>query len=116
MTGRLVAGMCLTMVSSTYAQQVNFVYDNHGKRDPFGPLVSSSGAVLAYDAELTVADMNLEGVLADPKGNNMAIINGKVVKTADQIGPWQVGAIGTDNVDLVKDSEKINLKLKKGGT
>ena len=98
------------------AQQIDFVYDIHGKRDPFGPLVSSGGAVLAYDAELAVSDMNLEGVLADPKGNNLAIINGKVVKTADRIGPWQVEAIGIDNADLVKDGQRIKLKLKKGGT
>ena len=117
MTGwRLATGMCVMMASAVYAQQDNFTYDNHGKRDPFGPLVSSTGALLAYDAELTVSDMNLEGVLADPQGHNMAIINGKVVKSADQMGPWQVGAIGADNVDLIKDGEKINLKLKKGGT
>lgn len=115
MRGLRMAGMWVMAAVPAYAQQVNFTYDNHNKRDPFAPLVSSSGSVIAYDAELTVADMRLEGVLSDAKGQDLAIVNGKVVKPGDQIGPWQVEAIGADHADLVKGGERITLKLKKGG-
>jgi len=117
MTGWLLAGMSLIMALPLYAQQGgNFVYDSHGKRDPFGPMVSSAGVVLVYDSDLTAADMALEGILADKEGKNLAIISGKVVKAGEQIGPWQVETIAADHVDLVKDGERVALKLKKGGT
>ena len=121
MTGRApLRGAFFVVLSAVtvlaWAEQENFVYDDHGKRDPFKPLVSSAGTVLAYDADMTAADMHLEGVLSDAQGNNLAIINGKVVKIADPIGPWRVEAVGADHVDLAKDGQKVVLKLKKGGT
>ncbi len=112
----LIAAAMGMLLMPAYAEQIIFVYDDHGKRDPFKPLVSPVGTVLAYDADMSVAEMNLEGVLTDAQGGNLAIINGKVVKTADPIGPWKVDAIGTDYAELSKDGQKVTLKVKKGGT
>ena len=94
----------------------DFVYDDHGKHDPFWPLVTPGGAVITYDADLTINDMTLEGVLADAGGKNLAIVNGKVVKVSDWIGSYQVGTITRDHVELRKGQEQFTLKLKKGGT
>ncbi len=96
--------------------QDHFVYDEHGKRDPFGPLVSAAGAVITYDSDMTVGDMSLEGVLADPAGGNLAIINGKVVKAGDLVGVYTIESISETEVGLSKDQERFTLKLKKGGT
>ncbi len=92
-----------------------FVYDDHGRRDPFVPQVSAAGAVMTYEADLTAGDMVLEGIVADTRGNNVAIINGKIVKTGDMIGSYAVAAVRLDNVELVKDGEQFTVKLKKGG-
>ncbi len=95
--------------------QDGFVYDDHGKRDPFVPLVSSTGMVVTYDENLSLNDLTLEGIVADPSGNNLAIVNGKIVKAHDQVGPYEVEAIANDHVEFLKGAEQFVLKLKKGG-
>jgi hypothetical protein len=97
-----------------YAQEA-FVYDDHGKRDPLVPLVSSAGMVVTYDEDLSVNDLVLEGIVADASGDNAAIVNGKVVKTHDQIGPYVVDSIAVDHVEFLKGTDRFILKLKKGG-
>ncbi len=97
-----------------YAQEA-FVYDDHGKRDPFVPLVSSAGMIVAYDQDLSLNDLALEGIVADATGNNAAIVNGKVVKVHDKIGPYIVDVITIDHVEFLKDTQRFILKLKKGG-
>src|ERR1700679_3446554 len=91
--------------NSLYAQEP-FVYDDHGKRDPFVPLVSSTGMVVTYDEDLAVNDLVLEGIVADASGNNAAIVNGKVVKVHDQIGPYVVDVIAVDHVEFLKGTER----------
>jgi hypothetical protein len=98
--------------NSVYAQE-GFVYNDHGKRDPFVPLVSSSGMVVTYDEDLSLNDLILEGIVADVSGNNAAIVNGKVVKVHDQVGPYVVVDIASDHVDFLKGTESFTLKLKK---
>jgi len=105
--------LILLFANVVYAQE-NFVYDDHGKRDPFVPLVSSAGMVVTYDEDLSVNDLVLEGIVADASGNNAAIVNGKVVKTHDQVGPYIVDIIAADHVEFLKGTERFILKLKKG--
>ena len=107
--------LVLIFTNLVYAQ-VPFVYDEHGKRDPFVPLVSSAGMLVTYDKDLALNDMVLEGILTDPTGSNAAIVNGKVVKVQDPIGPYTVSLIGLDHVEFTKGTEKFVLGLKKGGT
>ncbi len=101
--------------NSVYAQEA-FVYNDHGKRDPFVPLVSSTGMVVTYDEDLSVNDLVLEGIVADTSGNNAAIVNGKVVKAHDQIGPYVVDVIAMDHVEFLKGTQRFILRLKKGDT
>ena len=105
--------LVLISTNSVYAQEA-FVYDDHGKRDPFVPLVSSSGMVITYDQDLSVNDLVLEGIVADASGNNAALVNGKIVKAHDQIGPYTVDVIAADHVEFLKGTQRFILKLKKG--
>ena len=95
-----------------YAEE-SFVYNDHQKRDPFVPLVSSAGMVVTYDEDLSVNDLVLEGIVTDPSGNNAAIVNGKVVKIHDHIGPYVVDKIATDHVEFLKGTEQFIIKIKK---
>ncbi len=104
--------LLLFFANSVYAQGV-FVYDDHGKRDPFMPLVSSDGLVVSYDEDLSVNDLVLEGIVADASGNNAAIVNGKIVKINDRIGPYVVDSIAVDHVEFLKAGERFVLKIKK---
>ena len=112
---KLLWSLFLWGATTVYADNKPFVYDKHGKRDPFGPLVSSSGALITYDSDITATDMILEGIVADAEGNNLAIINGKIVKIGNQMGAYTIETIYADHVDLVKGTERQTLKLKKGG-
>ena len=92
-----------------------FVYDEHGKLDPLAPLVSPSGTLISYDTDISASDLSLEGVVIDPKGNNLAIINGKIVKSGDMVGSYTVETIANDHVGLMNGQEHLIVKLKKGG-
>ncbi len=105
----------LMVTNLSYAHGQSFVYDNHGKRDPFVPLVSSSGMVVSYDADLAVNDLVVEGIVTDAKGDNAAIVNGRVVKPGDHIGPYVVDTIAPDHVEFLKGTQKFILGIKKGG-
>jgi hypothetical protein len=95
------------------AEEGAFVYHDHGKRDPFWALVNSSGALINYDKDLLASDMSLEGILIEPDGNNIAIINGTIVKANDNIGVFVVKKIENNIVTLQRGQEKVILKLKK---
>jgi len=111
----LIANSVYGETAFTTGAQEAFVYDDHGKRDPFVPLVSSAGMVVTYDEDLSVNDLVLEGIVADASGNNAAIVNGKVVKVHDQIGPYVVDTIAIDRVEFLKGADRFILKLRKGG-
>ncbi len=113
---RLIPFMLLLFFANLVYAGEAFVYDDHGKRDPLVPLVSSAGMVVTYDVDMSVGDLVLEGIVADASGNNAAIVNSKVVKTGDQVGPYVVDVITVDHVELLKESERFILKLKKGST
>jgi hypothetical protein len=109
----LISILVLIFTNSVYAQET-FVYDDHGKRDPFVPLVSSAGMVVTYDEDLAVNDLVLEGIVTGASGEeNYAIINGKVVKTHDQLGPYVIDVIAADHVEFLKGTERSVLRLKK---
>jgi len=110
---RFLIFVVLLFFSNLVYAQGAFVYDDHGKRDPFVPLVSSAGMVVTYDEDLAVNDLILEGIAADATGNNAAIVNGKFVKVHDQIGPYVVETITVDHVEFLKGNERFILKLKK---
>lgn len=105
----------LLVVPMVFAEteEVPFTYDDHGKRDPFWRLVSPSGAILNFDSDLMLSDMALDGIISDPNGGNMAIINSIIVKTNDNIGLYVVSSVDKDKVILNKGGEIYVLKLKK---
>jgi hypothetical protein len=95
------------------AQGTKFTYSDHGRRDPFWPLISASGTILIYDANVEFSDMTLEGIIYDPKGDKLAIINTKVIKSSDHIGGFLVVSVEQDHVILRKDGQQFILKQKK---
>jgi len=112
---RFIVFMLTFLIANLVYADGNFVYNDHGKRDPFVPLVSSTGMVVTYDEDLSVNDLSLEGIVADATGNNAAIVNDKVVKVHDHIGPYVVDAITSDQVEFLKGTQRFVLKIKKGG-
>ena len=112
MTGILLV-MFLFLTNFVFAQKGQFVYDDHGKRDPFWKLVSPSGAIVTYETDLLFSDISLEGIIYDPSGKSLAIINGAILKPNDRIGPFLVSKIENKKVILLKGQESFTLYLKK---
>lgn len=95
------------------AESKPFVYNDHGRRDPFWPIVSSSGAINNYETDFMITDLVLEGIMSGPDGRNFAMINGRVVSLNDSIGQFMVTEIGENSVVLKKGEQKFRMKLKK---
>ncbi|MFH0754889.1 MAG: hypothetical protein V2A70_10020 [Candidatus Omnitrophota bacterium] len=94
------------------ADEVSLVYDVHGARDPFLPLVTSAGTIITYDTNLLVAEMALEGIV-EGSGSRVAIINGNLMEVGQMIGLYKVVQIESDGVILLKDGQTSVLQLKK---
>jgi hypothetical protein len=101
-------------VTATAQEAELFAYDDGGRRDPLWPLVNSNGAILNYESEFLLTDLALEGIMAGAQGENLAIVNGRILRTSDAIGQFVVGGIAEDSIILKKGKQKFELKLKKG--
>ncbi len=104
--------MGILAASAALAEESTFIYDPHGARDPFLPLVTQGGAIITYETEFAVSEMALEGIVADGSGR-IAIINGNIVEQGKMIGLYTVQAIEADRVILLKDGQTSVLQLKK---
>lgn len=108
---------CQTAVAKNAVR--NFTYKNMGTRDPFISLVTSDGRILPGAREVTEVtesiSIELEGVIWDPNGKSLAIINGKPVKEQQRIMNFQVLKIKKDSVLLQKEGKVIVVYLTKGG-
>ncbi len=104
--------LCTTLFYA-WAGQDDFVYDDHGKRDPVWPLVSSTGNIINYDREFQASDLKIEGIMLGVNGQHLAIINGQIVKKGDPLGPLVVEEIGKNMVTFKQGEKKIELKLNK---
>jgi len=106
--------MILNLGLPAFAEDAQiFAYDDHGRRDPFWPLVSPGGAIINYETDLMISDMILEGIIIGADNKNLAIINGVVVKSQDKIGLFTIKSVEKDSVVLQKEEEEFTLKLKK---
>lgn len=104
----------MVLAAAAGAQESEFVYTDHGKRDPFWPLVNVAGAIINYDEQdLMVSEMVLEGIMTGQAQGNVAIINGMIVNPGDMVGLFKIKDITPDMVILQKDSETFTLKIKK---
>lgn len=88
-------------------------YSSKNKRDPFVPLVTESG-VYAPGLEMSVesvADISLEGTMFDPGGKSVAIINGQILSTGDQIGIFKIIKIDASGVVISSGEREYTVTL-----
>jgi hypothetical protein len=112
----IIGTIILFSISIGYAQKEKnaFVYDSKGKRDPFLSLVSPEGYLVNVEPFAEVSEINVEGIIYDPKGSSFAIINSEIVKVGEKIGDFEVLDIKKNKVILLKDAEKFEIDLKEG--
>ena len=107
-------GGCLFAVSVSLAgaEEQKYSYKGQGKRDPFVPLISPAGYLLNLESEDSDT-LKLQGIMYDPKGVSMAIINGALVKAGEAVGNAVVTEIDPTKVIIIKDNERMELELRR---
>ncbi len=89
-------------------------YDAKGKRDPFVPLVRDGRLVsTSTDAAASAkpSDIFLAGILWDPGGRSIALINDAEVTVGETINDYQVLEIRQDAVVLDRGGNPVVLQL-----
>ncbi len=67
------------------------VYDSHGKRDPFVPLVTlTTRQVVGLIGIESLDEIIINGIVYDPKNGSMVIANGTVLKEGEESGSVKV--------------------------
>lgn len=78
------------------------VYNAHGKRDPFVPLVTfttrESSGLIGVEG---VDEILIEGIVYDPKKGSIVIMNGSVLKEGEEVGNVKVTVIKPDGVTFL---------------
>ena len=89
-----------------------FRYDARGKRDPFLPLVKNGQLVNVGGSAALGGRPALYGILWDPAGESLALINDAEAKVGDVVNGYRVAEIRRDAVVLtVEGGEPLVLQL-----
>lgn len=108
----LVAALLLGFGSGSVGGVETDSYDAKGKRDPFIPLVREGRLVSATAGEVgDFSNPTLAGILWDPHGNSIALINDMEVKVGDILGEYEVTDIRPDAVVLMRQGKPLVLQL-----
>ena len=88
------------------------VYDPGGHRDPFVPLVRDGRLVgVAKPGGMTADRPVLYGILWDPDGRSIALINEMETKVGDTVAGYRVSEIRKDAVVLTNGGEPLVLMI-----
>jgi hypothetical protein len=101
-------------VQAVVAQESSgtIAFKGEAKRDPFIPLITSTGYLLNLEPEKN-ASLNLEGIMFDPKGDSIAIVNGEIVRVGDEVNGAVVVRIEPDRVSILKENKTSDLALRR---
>ncbi|MBI4342164.1 MAG: hypothetical protein HY599_02215 [Candidatus Omnitrophica bacterium] len=98
--------------AETVKLEAPFRYNSKGRRDPFAPLVRDGQLVsVAQSAPVQTSHPMLHGILWDPDGQSIALINDMEAKVGDTIGDYQVTEIRYDAVVLSNGGEPLVLEI-----
>lgn len=112
----LVIGLLvLVLVSSGLCvEEEKFVYDSKRMRDPFVPLITDTAKISVGLINVeTIEDINLEGLIWDPEGNSLVILNGVVLKENQQVYNVRVTKIEPKRVSIVINESEFIIDLYK---
>jgi hypothetical protein len=94
-----------------------YTYYSEGKRDPFVPLVTGEVITsLGIQSVETIEDVKLEGIVFDPSGESIAVLNGEIVREGEKAYNVEIVKIYNNAVTLkvYNDTHTIDL-IEKGG-
>ena len=102
-------GLVLIFLSGTSVFAETIRYEKGDHRDPFISLVGADGIVARkFDA----SDINVEGIIYDPHGESMVLINGEFYKQGDNVKGANVITIFRDRVILGRSDEEKTIWIR----
>ena len=94
-------------------EEEKFVYQRQGRRDPFVPLVGSGGGGDRGDL-FTIEDIKdvfLEGIIWDPQGESLAVINGEIVREGSQFQNIKVLKVEKERVTVLLNEKEYTVTI-----
>lgn len=89
-------------------------YDSKGRRDPFVPLVRDGRLISSISGEpvaVSTSRPRLLGILWDPGGHSIALINNTEVMVGETVGLYRVAEIRRDAVVLQDGKTTLVLEM-----
>jgi hypothetical protein len=77
-------------------------------------LITPAGYLVNLEPD-TNASLNLEGIMFDPKGDSIAILNGELVRVGESIGDAVLATIEPTKVTVIQNNQKIEIELRREG-
>ncbi|MFH0839948.1 MAG: hypothetical protein V1883_02900 [Candidatus Omnitrophota bacterium] len=78
-----------------------YEYYSKGKRDPFIPLVTGEVRTgLGLEAVEDIDDVRLEGIIFDPNGKSIVVLNDEILKEGDKMYNVEVLEINKNSVTI----------------
>lgn len=97
-----------TVFSVAFAD--DFRYDSKNRRDPFIP----EAQIASVEKQLGANQLRLEGIILDPFGNSIAMLNGEIVKENETFAGLKVKKIEANKVTFeTKEGETFQVVLSK---
>lgn len=101
-------------ISEAKNRQHVFVYNTHGKRDPFVPLISENKTIMGQAGWSFISsklpELRIEGVLFD-KTKSLAIINDKIVTKGDNISNCKIISITREEIVISYMDKEYSVKM-----
>jgi hypothetical protein len=101
----------IVFMKYTPAEEETIIYDGKGKRDPLMPLIKqrTTTEVSGLEGVESIDQVGLEGVVYDPSGVSMVIINGVVLREGEKEHAVEVIKI-RENGALFRINEEESFK------
>jgi len=107
--GALGGLILLALGGSLWATEIT--YDSGKRRDPFIPVTGEDVSISAASSGI-----KLEGIIYDPGGRSMAILNGKTCQTGEILGTATIVKIQKDHVVISIEGEEKTLWIRDEAT
>ena len=103
-----IFGILVFLLTPIAFADTKISYDSGGRRDPFVPLSGENNTLVTP----TSSGVKLEGIIYDPEGRSMAILNGKTYQKGESVGDATVVKIFKDHVVILVREEEKTLRLR----
>ena len=101
-------------ISEAKDKQHVFVYNTHGKRDPFIPLISENKTIMAPTGWSFISsklpELKIEGILFD-ETKPLVIINDKIVAAGDNISNCKIVSITREEIVIRYMDKEYSVKI-----